>query len=470
MHEEGEAETGGDVYGERVCTVLEGDAEATWLMAGGDREWTDGGSYFAVRESGLRSDSGESSDGGWTATPDDATREAVAAVYAFAFDRLDSRGVGYDDWQLRRMIDERVEAFMRGDEIEFPRVEIDDIVVAECARPDGGAETYTATLLAEYPISRLRGDVNNALWYSERVRNEAGVLVSSARSLFAEGRWLDALLELKKSRDLLGTACRQPSVGDPSESVEALMNWAAGSLSVEALGGVRVIDVGERREVDVPFRWSYKWEGLPVMAVRLPVTCRPHGFEAVFDSDSETDETGTAHCRVVVAYGEPGEHAIEPGLDFEVIAGALGEEYASRLEPFAGPLRPVFLVEGAHALSVCLEIDGADEADGTQFRAGFARRMEREGFLLEECGPDVDVVISAHVEMESRVVGDEWKAVVNVRSSAFDQRTALVIGRPSVLSDESLRAGKRESEVLALQEAGRLLAASLTHRILASGD
>ncbi len=462
------AEGAEDYHEERVCTVIEGDAGASWFADREDRTWTEGGSYFAVRVSDVGSGVGVVE--GPQTSPDAARRNAVATAYRFAFQRLASRGVSYEDWQLKRMVEDRVEAVMRGDEVDFPRVKIDGMVVEECSRRGGGAETYRASVLAEYPISHLRGDVNNAELYGQRVRNEAGVLVSSARSLFADGRWLEALVELGKARDLLDTACRQPVGESASEEVGSLMDWAAGSLGVESIGGVQVLDVGERREVEIPFRWSYEWNGRRVMASRLPVSFRPHGFDAVFDNDSETDDSGTASCRVVVAYGEPGEHAIEPRLDFDVISAALGGDYADRIEPFSGPLRRVFLVEGAHALSVCLEIEGVGSADAAQLRAGFARRMEREGFSLEECGADVHVVVSARVELKSGAVGEQWTASASVAASAFDQRTALVIGRPSVLANETAPEGRRESEVLALKEAGRLLAAYLTDRILMSGE
>ncbi len=456
--------------GKRVCSVVEGDGDASWRAGEGERSWNDRGSYFVVAESDVASGTGGGEAGERYASADEAESGAVARAYEFAFEKLASRGVAYEDRQLRRMVNERVDIFMQGGETDFPRISINDVVIEACGHPAREAETYRASVLAEYPISRLRGDINNAKWYAARVLNEAGVLVSSARSLFSDGRWLDALLELKRARDLLDTACRQPVVEGPAEQVPSLMQWAAGSLSVEAEEGIRVLDVGERREVDIPFRWSYEWEGRKVMAARLPVTFRAHGFDAVFDSDPETDDSGTAECRVVVAYGDPGEYAIEPRLDFGVLSSALGGAYAAGLEPFSGPLHRVFLVENAHALSVCLEVSGVGASDEGQLRSGFARRMERDGFRIEECGPDVDVVVSVRAEMNSRAIDDGWSTVVSVDGSAFDQRTALVIGRPSVLCEERAGTGERESEVLALKEAGRLLAAYLTHRILMSGE
>ena len=59
-------------------------------------------------------------------------------------------------------------------------------------------------------------------------------------------------------------------------------------------------------------------------------------------------------------------------------------------------------------------------------------------------------------------------------ASVFNQRTALEIGRTSVratqaINPENIDEGVREAEVLALKEAGRLLAVYFGPRILASG-
>lgn len=460
----------GTTAGERVCRVVEGSPDAPWRSGDTDRSWTRAGSYFAVRRSDVGSEAPGDEAAGRNARADDARRSVVSRAYAFAFEKLASRGVSFADRQVVNMVDERTEAFIRGEDAEFPRIRIDDVVVEACEGRAPGDWTYRAAALVEYPIAHLRGDVNNARWHAGRAGNEAGVLFSSARSLFSDGRWLDALLELERARDLLGTACDLPENRGLADRIDSLMDWARLSLTVEPVDGVQVMDVGERRAVSVGFRWSYEWEGRKVMAARLPVSFRPHGFQAVFASDSETDETGVAVCRVVVAYGRPGECAIEPRLDLGVIGEALGQDYAGQVEPYTGPLHKVFLVEGAHALSVCVEIVGLEASDDAQILTGFTRRMELDGYRVLECGADVDVVVSVDAVLRSSQVDDGWKATVSLSGSAFDQRSAQQIGRPSILVEESAAQGVRESEVVALKEAGRLLAAYLSHRILMTGE
>jgi 16S rRNA U1498 N3-methylase RsmE len=63
---------------------------------------------------------------------------------------------------------------------------------------------------------------------------------------------------------------------------------------------------------------------------------------------------------------------------------------------------------------------------------------------------------------------------VVLSASAFDQRTASELGATQItavetVDVESSEGGKREAEVLALKEAGRLLAVYFGPRILASG-
>lgn len=452
------------------CHVVEGDTAGAWYHRTPGDTWTEGGSHFAVCRSEARERQGGVEGHAWRESRESAEAGALSCAYWFAFERLAARDVRFADWRVDGMVEERVGEHGRGDPIEFPRIEIADRVIETCEQRAVEGGTWRATLLVEYPIALLRGDVNNALWHERRCRNEAEVLVSSARSLLGEGRWLDALIELERARGLLSTVNGLSGSGGPVGEIDSLRVWAAGALTVGPTGGVGVVEIGERRETTIAFRWTYEWEGRTVPATRLPVSFRPHGFDAVFDSDAETDEAGVATCRIVVAYGPVGEHFVEPRLDRGVLAEALGRAFALEVEPHSGPLHPVYLVEGAHALTVCVEIRGLDVPDQAQVLAGFARRMERDGFRLEDCGPDVDVVVSAEAGRRSFEDGQEWTASVALEVSAFDQRVARKIGAPSILAEESASKGRRESEVLALKEAGRLLGVYLSHRILMSGS
>ncbi|MFH1502237.1 MAG: hypothetical protein ABIG03_04245 [Candidatus Eisenbacteria bacterium] len=450
------------------CLAVEGSVDSSWYSREPGETWTEGGSHFLVCRSEPEWPVTDAEGGreGRDAAEDEALQEA----YAFAFERLAARDVSFEGWQVEAMVEDRVRSHARGESVDFPRIRIAARVIETCERPPSDGEAWRASLLVEYPIAYLRGDVNNARWHARRVGNEAHVLVASAKDLFAAGRWFDALLELKRARALFRTVASRPDLERSIGTVDSLMRWAAAALSVDAVDGVQVVEVGERRDVELAFGWSYEWEGENVGAVRLPVSFRPHGFGAVFASDAETDDTGAAVCRIVAAYGDAGEHAIEARLDHGVLVEALGPVYAGSIEPYEGPLHPVFLVEGAHALSVCVEMKGLDAGDETHVMAGFERRMERDGFRLEGCSPEVDVVIRADGGKRSSGAEERWTARVALSASAFDQRTASDIGRPSIHVEESSTEGPREAEVLALREAGRLLAAYLSNRILASGS
>ena len=138
------------------------------------------------------------------------------------------------------------------------------------------------------------------------------------------------------------------------------------------------------------------------------------------------------------------------------------------------PGRTVHLVAGAHAISVCAQFGVRGDADAAQVMSGFTRRMERDGYKMGACGPGVDVVITGTLSLSTRGERDSWTAEAVLSASAFNQRTASELGTTRITAMETVGAGdsedkKREAEVLALKEAGRLLAVYLGPRILASG-
>jgi hypothetical protein len=452
-----------------TCETVAGSTDASWYQRESGDTWIEKGSHFSVVHSDATRDARAGVDNAGQATRDAAEATALYGAYAFAFDKLDSRDVSFPSAGLPEMIDERARAHARGESVAFPRVRIADRVVETCGRPTSDARTWRASLLVEYPIAYLRGDVNNARWNESRVSNEARVVIDSARAHLSEGTWFDALLDLARAGSLLNSVTERPSVVGLADEVDSLERRAARSLSVEALGGVEVIEVGERREIAMEFRWTYEWEGRRVPAARIPVTFLPHGFDGVFSSDVETGADGVGVCRVMVAYGEVGEHAIEPRVDEGVLTQALGSSSPGAAGSGDTLLHPVFLVEGAHALTVCVELAGFPASDEAHVLEGLERRMERDGFTLEPCSADVDVVIRADGGISSSGDDGAWTAVVALSATAFDQRTAKEIGRPSIRVEERSSEGRRGSEVLGLREAGRLLAAYLSHRIIAAG-
>jgi hypothetical protein len=96
--------------------------------------------------------------------------------------------------------------------------------------------------------------------------------------------------------------------------------------------------------------------------------------------------------------------------------------------------------------------------------------MANDGFLIGECGPDVDVVVAADIQLVTVVVPGSWTAEVTVEGRAFDQRFAREVGTTTLTVAQASNEGQRDAELLALKEAGRLLAVYFSRRILASGE
>ena len=461
----------GDIAAQEVtCEVLSGSRGADWYSSDGGENWVERGSHFIVCRSERGAGSpGEPEDADELTVRSLAMQGALEQAYAYAFERLEFRGIRYGRGKLAEMVRDKAASRARGEDVDFPRLTLADVVEERCSGTPERGDTYRASLLAEYAIASLRGDVNNARWRAERVASEASVLASSARGLLDQGRWFDAAIELSAALDLLAGVNEQPDVLEAQREISDLIARVAGTLSVEPLDGVQVLEIGERKVAELGFVWTYRWGGRDVRAAHLPVRFEARGFEAVFDNDSETDGDGVAACRVVVAFGSPGEYSAEPVLDADVLAGALGDVYDETLFRIERKAVPVFLVAGSHSLTACIEVDGLDPTDEAQLVSGFARRMELDGFRVEECGPTVDIVVTVGADIRSGgSTGADATVTVRLNASAFDQRIASEIGSPTIVVRED-EPEVRDSEVLALKEAGRLLAAYLHRRALLSG-
>ncbi len=449
---------------ESVCRVVSGAAEEPWLARTPGESWTESGSHFVVCASAAPA-AGDWSPAGDAA--ESAQAEALRQGYVFAFDRLGSRGVRFEDDQIRRMVGDRVAASGRGEETTFPRIRVAGRLVESCARSSAGSDEWRASLLMEYPIAYLRGDVNNARWYAERAVNEAEVIILSAESFFVEGRWFDGLLELERCRELLDSASAVGRTERVRGEMERLSSWAGGAVSIRPATDVVVVETGQHRRIAVRFLCSYEWDGRTVAAVGVPVEFRLHGFDAVYAGDPESDAAGVATCHVVSAYGVEGECSIEAQVDLGVVAVAAGDDCAGTTSAQVREQR-MFLVTGAHAVSVCLEVRGLDSTDEAQLRAGFERRASSDGYRVEDCGAGIAAVVTADALKASEPLTDGWSATVVLEASAFDQRVAKEVGAITISATESTEEGARQAEVLALKEAGRLLAAYVSMRILRS--
>ena len=452
-------------------------------------------------------------------TRSEAFADAVRAGVRAALDLLERRGVAWSGVRRRELIENAVRDAVAGRDIAFPRIGVRAVQWVECVSQSRADTSWVASVVVGYPIGLLRGDANNVRWERSRARNEAAVLRESAEENLAEGRLFEGLLDASSvAATVLGTglpaeAEERPPLPEydlPADDLarqeaelvnDELFNslaWARASadvlatLTAEPLGGVLVVDRGSAGSGTVEFRCAYDWNGRAVPASGVPVRFETSGASAVLDSEPLTDGSGVARCRILAVYGGPGEYELELSLDDEAFAvvlealgvgsgapagvpagGAAAGTGARAVRFPAAPLarRTVHVVAGAHATTVC--VDFGEGGDAAQAAAGFGRRMARDGFaVVDACGADVDVIVTGWVRVSVRKgVGPWagfWFADAELTSSAFDQRTGASLGEFAVKAVERAESGKREAEVLALKEAGRLAAVRLGRLVLSA--
>ncbi len=487
-----------------TCRPL--DPDGAERVASPTESWTvEGGRMLSVHRTGEPVD-----DPPGSPTRDGAMTGALASAAGAALDLLEQRGVSYAPDKRLSIVDEVVDAAARGTDLAFPRINVVERSWDECVAAGGGAEarsdtSWLATVVVEYPIGFLRGDVNNVVWERNRAAGEAEVLETSANEHLTAGRWHDGLLDVARIVAVVtatGVPLSPAQVGSPvaggdgqpspDDRLREAIRWsqaaseAATPLRAHPVGSVDVIESGAAAGTLVQFQLTYEWHGRVVPAVGVPVRFEMPGASAVLKAEPLTDDAGAATCRVVAAYGPTGEYELTVGVDSAAAHVALAGSSPSfsdsgpRID--AGPRRDVaplarhrvHLVTGAHAISVCATFGQRNGSDAAQVTAGFVRRMERDGFTAGECDPNVDVVITGQFSLVGLDEFDHWTAQVTLEATAFDQRTASGLGATRVTATQRADAeagerGRREAEVLALKEAGRLLAVYFGPRLLASG-
>jgi hypothetical protein len=468
------------------CQEVTGRRSESWYGLEGGSWWLEGGSYFLVSRSFSLADTdraeGQETEGrergrhesAEVDTQHESEERALRAVVSAGVDDalrlLSSRGVTLNEARAEAVRAGTTRDLLEGLEPGFPRVHIAGSVVERCPVAVAAKPTWRATVLLEYPAALARGDAVNARWRSRQLSDEAAIVLLSAESYFATGRWFDGLIELRRAKELIDEAARPLASGTVETELDDLLDWAVGAVSIEPVSSIDVVEIGERRETTVTFRAWYVWNGRRIPAVGVPVAFRTRGFDAVLSNDAESDQEGLVRSRIIAAYGEAGAHSIEPSIDVDVVGAAVGAELAGMLDSTSEVRHEVMLARAAHAVSVCLELTGLDERDATQFRAGFTRRLELDGYRYDECGADTGVLIRSSARLTSKPTGGAWLAVVGVDASAFDQRMAVDVGSAAFDTAEESEEGQREAEVLALKEAGRLLASYFSRRMLVSGQ
>ncbi len=449
------------------CRVVSGETGAPWVERDSGAWWTEDGSYYVVHTTSQFVTAPGREAGELRPTRDGAVESTVRLGVGRALDLLGTRGVKLAGSHREELIGQSTRSLMSGEDPAFPRIRLAGAVVESCSLANPRGAGWRAATLVEYPVSFLRGDVNNALHEGRRREREARVLVSSSKMLLAEGRWVDGLVELARAREL-AEAAASPDAAALRAETDAIFARVLGAVEIEPVGELEVVEIGQRRETAIEFQCRYEWEGRWVDAVRVPVEFEAEGFDGILANDPESDSSGTARCTIVAAYGQPGEYAVRPAVDVGVVAAAVGEEQAQEAGTGRAVPHAVYLVEGAHAVSVCLELTGLDDRDAAQLAAGFDRRMKRDGYSIGECSVAIDVLVRATATVASEESDGVWRAEAKVVTEAFDQRTAESVGETVISVAEESGDGQREAEVLALKEAGRLVAAYLTRRILMS--
>jgi hypothetical protein len=444
---------------ETVCVAVGGE-EAPWASRPEGVWWSEEGRYLAV----------ERAAGPGPSAPSTTLRSLAEQGAADALRLLESRGVVFAPDRAREIAEAAADQLAEGGEPDFPRLRVADRLVEECRERPGGGMTWREAVLVEYPTPYLRGDLNNALFERERARNESSVALASAADYLAHGRWLDGLSELVRARSLVEREPLAAGGGTRVHEIASLISSVLSSVQAVPAGGTTVVEAGQRRRTTVEFRWSYEWDGSRVPAVGLPVTVETSGFAAIIDAEPVTDVDGIARADILVAYGATGAGTLASSIDTGVVGAATGDPEIAASMAAIGASAEVLIVHAGHAITVCLETVGLADADAAQLRAGFERRMERDGFRMAPCGPGAAVVVRIEATVSSEAGREAPVGHADAKVAAFDQRVARPIGDTTISIDESAGEGRRDAEVLALKEVGRLAAAYLTGRILASGD
>jgi len=485
-----------DVSDRWICEAAEGTTAEPWY--GGFETWQeDGGVMSSVHGTpwGHGDEYGRASE-------EEALEEALTSAASGALDLLERRGLSYRSDRRAEIEERTVEALLEGGEPSFPRLRIGGKVVEHCRDEETGTDSWRARVLVQYPIGALKGDVVNATWERERILREVEVLRASADAHFAGGLWLDGKLDLERALDLLSETGvplsdirdrpdPTPAWGSRDATQAERVRWhrreitdTGTPLSIESTGVLDVVEIGARAGAEAAFLVTCTWKGVTAPAIGVPMRYEVEGdVAAILDGDPVTDEEGIARCRILRAYGNPGEYRLVAAVDGDFVRAAGVSEFG---DVVIGTSRPdgdrtlyeggpeasqqLFLVTGGHGVTVCAYFSGERDRDASQARVGFVQRMANEGYLTEECSHDVDVVVTANVRLVTAVVPGSWIAEVTIRGSAFDQRFARQIGETVLTFAEESGEGQRDAELLALREAGRLLAVYFSRRILTSGE
>lgn len=441
------------------CVVTEGDPQV--LPEAEDSVWwREDGRMRCLASSVASEDPGQAAFG---ATRDEAVEAAAARLLPGAFEMLDRRGAHLGPTRRIEVMERFPEAVARGEEIEFPRIEVEETVVERCPRTGG---LWRAHLLAEYPIGLLRGDVTHAQWERRRAERELEVRIRSANDLRASGRLIEAVLEMRRAFELgvwLGSVDSDPRL---VEKVAAEGSAWTGRFGPELAfvdgAGALVMGVGDREAFSVSLTYAVDAEDVP--AVGVPVSVAGGSLAWATTLAGVTDENGEVEIEVV-AGTVAGQDTLEIAASFPSVAAVYGHWGQNDPDGVIARLRREVVVVAAGEATVCLEVDADTEVDAERVRDGMLPVLEHAGSRLAECGPDAALVVSVDVSLGTEETHGAWLTRVACSVRVFDQRVAKVTGETSFEVAESRDSSARDAEVLALREAGRLVGVYLEPRL-----
>lgn len=463
------------------CVPAEG-AEPAWIGRGSG--WTlEGGAMVSAHSS-----DGDQDVPGLAPTRDAAVTDAISSAVSSATDLLARRGVHFEPTKREEIERRAVRAITGGREPTLPRVGIRGRLVERCESRAGDGAGWRARVLADYPVGRLRGDVNNVVWERERLVREVGVLRESAGDFFVHGRWLDGVSELGRAAASLarGGFPRPGDVADDEMSTveteaDFLRRGLAGdlaevldSLELSPAGPAPAVEAGSVERASMAVSAVFSWGGSVRPALGVPILYAATGGVAIVEGDAVTDAEGRARCEIVAAYGGAGGRSVEVVVDAAAVAAAAGRDVWRLLDApggggdsrtdLPGLALPFYVVEGGHGTTVCLEVEAESEADAAVVRQACAGALARDGFVVMACGPDADLLLEITASVSSYEDDSLWWAETAVEVSAVDQRSVESVGETTIAVFDEIGRSRRDSEVAVLREAGRLAAVYLSRR------
>ncbi len=444
-----------------VCLVTEGNpdvipeaVDSVW--------WQEGGTMRCVASTPPPAGCGDSA---FAPTRDEAVALAAGRLLPGAFEMLERRGASLSPVRQEETADGFAVAVARGESSEFPRIAIREAVVESCETPEGG-EHWRARLFAEYPVGVLKGDATHAQWEERRLRREMEMRIASADGLFADGRWLEAVLQMKSAHRLLGRLGAGEVQTDLGARLLSDFQDSEGALAPRfvSLRGRDPLVVPAGGREPVRYRLEYRLGDAWVAASGVPVEIEGGNLVRPTAGAMETDASGEIAFELVAGAEEGDDHFRMTARVFPRMKTLLPHGSVDQPDVAAVIVQNVIVLSKREA-TVCVEIDAEHETCSERVREALSNGLAALGSALVDCGPDADLVVSVDVSVSTQEVHGSWLARATCEIRVFDQRLADETGSTVFEVTESLESSARDAEQLALRETGRLITVYLEPRL-----